>query len=37
MLTMVSPPPPKNLVSQDPMDPKFDLEAYFNALMQQKA
>lgn len=27
----------KSGLSQDPMDPKFDLEAYFNALMQQKA
>jgi F-type H+-transporting ATP synthase subunit e len=24
------------LVNQDPMDPKFDLEAYFEALMKQK-
>lgn len=24
------------LVNQDPMDPKFDLEAYFEALVKQK-
>ncbi|KAI8629359.1 ATP synthase E chain-domain-containing protein [Xylariaceae sp. FL1651] len=27
----------KNGLSQDPMDPKFDMEAYMNALMTQKA
>ncbi|KAI1350149.1 ATP synthase subunit E [Xylaria sp. FL0043] len=27
----------KSGLNQDPMDPKFDLEAYFNALMDQKA
>ncbi|KAI1435059.1 ATP synthase E chain-domain-containing protein [Xylaria sp. CBS 124048] len=27
----------KSGLNQDPMDPKFDLEAYFNALMEQKA
>ncbi len=27
----------ESLVNQDPMDPKFDLESYFEALMQQKA
>ncbi|KAI3331901.1 ATP synthase E chain-domain-containing protein [Xylariaceae sp. AK1471] len=27
----------KSGLNQDPMDPKFDLEAYFNALMTQKA
>ncbi|EMR65870.1 hypothetical protein MGN70_002936 [Eutypa lata] len=26
----------KSGLNQDPMDPKFDLEAYFNALMEQK-
>lgn len=23
-------------VNQDPLDPKFDLEAFFNGLMEQK-
>ncbi|KAI0430987.1 ATP synthase E chain-domain-containing protein [Xylaria sp. FL1042] len=27
----------KGGLNQDPMDPKFDLEAYFTALMDQKA
>ncbi|KAJ2982321.1 hypothetical protein NUW58_g6468 [Xylaria curta] len=27
----------KSGLNQDPMDPKFDLEAYFNALVAQKA
>ncbi|KAJ8129174.1 hypothetical protein O1611_g4458 [Lasiodiplodia mahajangana] len=27
----------KSGLNQDPMDPKFDLEAYMNALMTQKA
>ncbi|KAI1819742.1 ATP synthase subunit E [Xylaria intraflava] len=27
----------KSGLNQDPMDPKFDLEAYFNALVEQKA
>ncbi|KAI1190486.1 ATP synthase E chain-domain-containing protein [Nemania serpens] len=27
----------KSGLSQDPMDPKFDLEAYMNALMAQKS
>ncbi|KAI0009125.1 ATP synthase subunit E [Xylariaceae sp. FL0662B] len=34
-----NPAPPsseKSGLNQDPMDPKFDLEAYFEALMSQK-
>ncbi|KAK2073565.1 hypothetical protein P8C59_007842 [Phyllachora maydis] len=28
---------PSNSLNQDPMDPKFDLEAYFEGLMKEKA